>query len=113
MKLCHCGGIGRHEGLKIPFSQESIGSSPISGMSEKIMKKKLICGIGNALVDSEYKVTDTEIADLSLAKGCMELNDRENHMRLLSHLNETHGSVKMMPGGSVANSLYKIGRAHV
>ena len=96
------------KGLKIPFSQESIGSSPISGMSEMIMKKKLICGIGNALVDSEYKVTDTEIADLSLTKGCMELNDRENHMRLLSHLNETHGTVKMMPGGSVANSLYTL-----
>ena len=32
IKLCHCGGIGRHEGLKIPFSQESIGSSPISGI---------------------------------------------------------------------------------
>ncbi len=31
--LCHCGGIGRHEGLKIPFSQESIGSSPISGIT--------------------------------------------------------------------------------
>ena len=30
--LCHCGEIGRHEGLKIPFSQESIGSSPISGI---------------------------------------------------------------------------------
>ena len=32
--LCHCGEIGRHEGLKIPFSQESIGSSPISGISD-------------------------------------------------------------------------------
>ena len=33
---CHCGGIGRHEGFKIPFSQESIGSSPISGIKENI-----------------------------------------------------------------------------
>ena len=72
------------------------------------MKKILICGIGNALVDSEYKVSEEEIKELNLTKGCMELNDRENHVKLSSRLKKTHGTVKMMPGGSVANSLYAL-----
>lgn len=72
------------------------------------MKKTLICGIGNALVDSEYKVTDQEIVQLNLTKGCMELNDQQNHIRLSEHLKDSHGTVKMMPGGSVANSLYTL-----
>ena len=72
------------------------------------MKQIIICGIGNALVDSEYKVSEEEITDLNLTKGCMELNDRENHIKLSSRLKETHGTVKMMPGGSVANSLYTL-----
>ena len=72
------------------------------------MKQILICGIGNALVDSEYKVSEEEITNLNLTKGCMELNDRENHIKLSSRLRETHGTVKMMPGGSVANSLYTL-----
>ena len=50
------------------------------------MKKILICGIGNALVDSEYKVSEEEIKELNLTKGCMELNDKENHIKLSSRL---------------------------
>ncbi len=72
------------------------------------MKKILICGIGNALLDSEYKVSEEEIAELNLTKGCMELNDKENHIELSARLKKTHGTVKMMPGGSVANSLYTL-----
>ena len=72
------------------------------------MKKILICGIGNALVDSEYQVSEEDILKLNLTKGCMELNDRENHINLSSRLRETHGTVKMMPGGSVANSLFTL-----
>ena len=70
------------------------------------MTKTLVCGIGNALVDSEYKVSDDELNALNLTKGCMELNDAENHIKLTRELKKTHGVVKMMPGGSVANSLY-------
>ena len=72
------------------------------------MKKILISGIGNALVDSEYEVSEEEIAKLNLTKGCMELNDKENHVKLSLHLKKTHGAVNMMPGGSVANSLYTL-----
>ncbi len=77
------------------------------------MKKTLICGIGNALVDSEYKVEDNELVSLSLNKGCMELNDTDNHISLSKALRDTHGIVKKMPGGSVANSLYTLAQFDV
>ena len=72
------------------------------------MNKTFIYGIGNALVDSEYKVTDEELNQLNLTKGCMELNDMDNHSKLSDHLKKKFGVVKMMPGGSVANSLYSL-----
>tara|TARA_Y100000768_G_scaffold320711_1_gene256548 strand:+ start:1688 stop:2680 length:993 start_codon:yes stop_codon:yes gene_type:complete len=72
------------------------------------MKKTLICGIGNSLVDSEYKVSDKELISLSLTKGCMELNNADNHIMLADTMKKTHGIVKKMPGGSVANSLYTL-----
>ena len=37
-----CGGIGRHEGLKIPWGQLRIGSSPISGTTDKAKSLKLV-----------------------------------------------------------------------
>ena len=37
------------------------------------MNQTLVCGIGNALVDSEYKVEDFELEKLNLTKGCMEV----------------------------------------
>ena len=30
-RIRRCGGIGRHQGLKIPWSQDRTGSSPVSG----------------------------------------------------------------------------------
>tara|TARA_Y200000002_G_C22671989_1_gene660437 strand:- start:472 stop:1464 length:993 start_codon:yes stop_codon:yes gene_type:complete len=72
------------------------------------MNKTFIYGVGNALVDSEYRVTDDELEQLNLTKGCMELNDMDNHTKLNNELKKKHGVVKMMPGGSVANSLYAL-----
>lgn len=34
----HCGEIGRHEGLKIPFWRQSTGSTPVGGMEEKHLR---------------------------------------------------------------------------
>ena len=72
------------------------------------MKEIFIYGIGNALVDSEYKISEDELKQLNLKKGCMELNDIQNHNRINNELKKKHGVVKMMPGGSVANSLYAL-----
>ena len=84
-----------------------------SVVNENKNEKNLICGVGNALVDSEYKVSDDEIEKLKLSKGCMELNDEHNHVNLSKYLRDLHGVVKMMPGGSVANSLYTLSQFKV
>ena len=55
------------------------------------MNKTFIYGIGNALVDSEYKITDEELLKLNLKKGCMELNDIDNHSKLSNDLREKYG----------------------
>ena len=34
------------------------------------MRKTYVCGVGNALIDSEYRVSDNELAKLNLTKGC-------------------------------------------
>ncbi len=77
------------------------------------MNHTLICGIGNALVDSEYKINDSEIESFNLTKGCMELNDYDNHIKLSNILKETYGIKKIMPGGSVANSLYTLSQFEI
>ena len=46
------------------------------------MKKYKIYGIGNALLDYEYKVNDKILSELSLDKGCMLLNDFEKHFKV-------------------------------
>ena len=58
------------------------------------MKEIFIYGIGNALVDSEYKISEDELKQLKLKKGCMELNDIQNHNRINNELNEKHGAYK-------------------
>ena len=30
-RICRCGGIGRHKGLKIPRRKKRTGSTPVSG----------------------------------------------------------------------------------
>ena len=54
------------------------------------------------------KYQPKKLDQLNLTKGCMELNDINNHSKLSNELKKKHGVVKMMPGGSVANSLYTL-----
>ena len=39
VSMRHCGEIGRHEGLKIPFWRQSAGSSPAGGMKNPLQHK--------------------------------------------------------------------------
>ena len=48
---CRCGEIGRHEGLKIPWSKIRTGSSPVSGILYNI----LFIVLGNVYL---HKVND-------------------------------------------------------
>ena len=70
------------------------------------MKKYKLYGIGNALLDYEYKVNDQILLDLKLDKGCMLLNDFEKHFEVHTFLKNIRPPEKIVPGGSVANSIY-------
>ena len=50
------------------------------------MKKYVAYGIGAALVDTEIKVTDAELAQMNVEKGLMTLVDEERQAELLGHL---------------------------
>lgn len=66
-----------------------------------------ILGIGNALLDSEYLVTDTQLALSGLAKGNMTLASESEQADLDNYLNEQKVVAnKQSSGGSAANSIY-------
>lgn len=59
--------------------------------------------LGNALVDIEVEVEETELARLGVEKGVMTLVDEERHDYLLGHL---EGNIhQRASGGSAANSV--------
>lgn len=68
------------------------------------MKPFHIYGIGNALLDIDFEVSDITLKRLNIAKGVMSLIDEETHHRLLEELD----GIKHMKssGGSAANTLF-------
>jgi len=62
-----------------------------------------IYGIGNALVDMEFRVSDAFLKTMSVEKGFMTLVDEERQFELLGHLRNEH-SVRS-GGGSAANTI--------
>ena len=66
-------------------------------------KKYDLYALGNALVDVEIEVNETELERLGVEKGVMTLVDEERHDYLLGHLK---GSIhQRASGGSAANSV--------
>ena len=71
------------------------------------MKQYEVYGIGNALVDTEYKVDDAFLDHAKLPKGIMTLieeDERKELVRLLEDEHE-HLAVKQAGGGSAANTI--------
>lgn len=70
------------------------------------MKQFHVYGIGNAMVDLDYEVSNGTLDRLSIAKGVMTLIDEDRHHVLLQELN----GVKHLKacGGSAANTLFTI-----
>ena len=67
-----------------------------------------VYGIGNALVDTEYKVTD-EFLDLAkLSKGVMTLIGEEERRKLIQLLEQEHQIIKLSGGGSAANTVVAV-----
>lgn len=74
-----------------------------------------VYGIGNALVDTEYEIDDEFLDHARVPKGIMTLIEEADRQRLI-HLLEVeheHKVIKQAGGGSAANTMVKIGRAHV
>lgn len=71
------------------------------------MKKKYnVYGIGNALVDMEFEVTDQFLEKHEVEKGVMTLVDEDTQFRLIDGIN--HAETVRKPGGSAANTIYAV-----
>lgn len=71
------------------------------------MKKKYnVYGIGNALVDIEFEVTDEFLTRHEVEKGVMTLVDEETQFRMIEDIN--HAEAVQKPGGSAANTVYAV-----
>lgn len=71
------------------------------------MKKKYnVYGIGNALVDSEFEVSDEFLERHDVKKGVMTLVDEDVQNRLIKEIN--HEETVENPGGSAANTIFAV-----
>lgn len=71
------------------------------------MKKKYdVVGMGNALVDMEFKVTDQFLAENGIEKGLMTLVDEERQNELMQVIDAVE--TKKQCGGSAANSVIAV-----
>ncbi|KAA6184794.1 adenosine kinase [Thiohalocapsa marina] len=67
------------------------------------MSKYDVYALGNALVDMEYEVSESDLAHLNIDKGVMTLVDEAHQLRIMKHLQERHH--QRGSGGSAANSV--------
>ena len=69
------------------------------------MKKYVAYGVGAALVDTEIKVEDSDLAAMNVDKGMMTLVDGERQTELLQHLEGHLVKASHASGGSAGNSM--------
>ncbi|MFA0962365.1 adenosine kinase [Roseivirga sp. BDSF3-8] len=69
-------------------------------------KKYDVYGIGNALVDLEFEVTDNFFTENDIEKGMMTLVDEERQTSLMAAI--TGHQVKKQSGGSAANTIIAV-----
>jgi sugar/nucleoside kinase (ribokinase family) len=67
-----------------------------------------VYAIGNALVDTEYRVTDDFLSRHGIAKGMMTLIDDQQQRSLLTALDSAFGMEKRASGGSAANTIIAV-----
>lgn len=70
------------------------------------MAKYHIYGIGNALVDKEFEVTDEFFTQAGIEKGQMTLIEQDQQETLLAQLTEQFGLKTRAGGGSAANTIF-------
>lgn len=71
-----------------------------------MVKKYDVTGIGNALVDIEFEVSDTFLDQYSIEKGLMTLVDEDRQGALMAAINTK--TSKLQSGGSAANSIIAV-----
>ncbi len=69
------------------------------------MKKYKVYGIGAALVDTEIKVDDADLAAMKVEKGLMTMVDEDRLKELLGHLDTHLVKATHASGGSGGNSI--------
>ena len=69
-------------------------------------KKYDVYGIGNALVDLEFKINDQFLYDHKVEKGMMTLVDEDTQYRLINAID--HEKTVKQSGGSAANSIIAV-----
>ena len=67
-----------------------------------------VYGLGNALVDKEFEVSDDFLAQHAIEKGFMTLIDEPRQHELLANLQHSFGLKKQTGGGSGANSIVAV-----
>ena len=72
------------------------------------MKKYAVYGLGNALVDTEFEVTDSFFTEHGIEKGCMTLVSREQQQHLTNILSREYEIKKRCGGGSACNTLFAL-----
>lgn len=70
------------------------------------MKKYNVYGIGNALVDLEFKVSEDFIIDHKVEKGLMTLVDEAKQSQLINAID--HNDTERKSGGSAANTVIAV-----
>ncbi|SDE09539.1 Sugar or nucleoside kinase, ribokinase family [Paracoccus isoporae] len=68
-----------------------------------------VIGIGNAIIDVIASADDADLSEMRVEKGIMQLVERERSEFLLAQ-QAKRGEARLVPGGSVANTLAGIGR---
>lgn len=74
------------------------------------MKKYHVIGLGNALVDREFKVSDTFLGKHKVEKSIMTLLDEPQQQLLLDELGKEFELEAKVGGGSAANSLVALSK---
>lgn len=67
-----------------------------------------VCGLGNAIVDIFLELNDQEFASLGFERGTMRLVDPEEQQQLLARFSDSEHDLRLVSGGSVANSIIAI-----
>ncbi len=69
----------------------------------RTVKNILLTGVGNALVDLEYRVTDAELQQFGVTKGAMTLTDTARQQEMITALGDREAH--HCSGGSAANTI--------